>query len=597
MEAASHSAVLPFRFVEPVDGFGLEPVAAPLFPEAAAEIVASASFQDDAGEASAACFPAAPRCTIRRCADKAFLQCELAFPEADGWMEVYEGERLVDRAELVRGWQHSAVSIADAATDAQLGLVFRNGEGREVTGVHMRALFLSDDWGRGRRRRLKCDMPFRMAAVFADFSVSPCCARQWMNGDPSAGSTKRESLAEIWNGPVFQKMRADFLKHDYGKSCRTDICPVLRSDTRPADPPLNVIRAINEGHTILDFGPSSFHHDIDRGCNLECVMCRDSRILPDRANVDRAVGDIGQAIDLGSLEQISFSGAGEIFIMARIVRLLESTDFSSRGIKLGLNTNLTHFNERLWRRIAHNDFSLIVVSADGCSSEIYESIRIGAKWAAVERNMRFLAQLRREGAVRHIVWNYTVQRENVCDVRKAIHHARALGFDAIRFIAQLGEQSRTGGNMFEELDLDALDTLYDALEAENGFADPAIITSELGIDGRRYRSFDNRLELARHLFERQGYSAASKRIPARDWAKCLQLLEGIAADIETGALRPPFHLSGRDRDFLEQVARQSWSPVGLLFRLRNPGGWRGRREDLRAGRRIRRLLQSELRAA
>lgn len=596
MEAAPDSFTSRFRLVEPMAGFGTTPVASPACGQAAADAVIWGSEQGERPETAEDCIAVAPRCTIRRGGDKPYLQCELAFPEAEGWMEVHEGERLVDRAELVRGWQHSAVSIADVAPEAELSLVFRDSAGAEVEGVHVRALFLSDDWGRGRRRRLKCDMPFRMAAIFADFSVSPCCARQWMNGDQSGGNTKTESLAEIWNGPRFRQMRADFLDHDYGRSCRVDICPVLRSEARAAEPPPNVIRAINEGQTILDFGPSSVHHDIDRGCNLECVMCRDSVILPDRANVDRAMADIKDALDLGSLEQISFSGAGEIFIMAKVVRLLESDAFSSRGVQVAINTNLTHFNEKLWRRIAHNDFSLVVVSADGCSSPVYESIRVGAKWAAVERNMRFLAQLRRDGAVRQIIWNYTVQRENVCDVQAAIHRARELGFDAIRFIAQLGEQGRTGGNMFEELDLDALDRLYDALTAEDGFADPHIITSELGIDGRRYRSFDNRLELARHLFGRNGYSAAG-RIAAADWAKCVRLLDGIAADMGTAALQPPFHLSEQDRDFLARVARTALSPIELLRRLRHPVVWRGRHADLRAWRSARRLLRSARSAA
>jgi MoaA/NifB/PqqE/SkfB family radical SAM enzyme len=593
MDSGQHPASAHFRLVEPLAGFSAAPLAAAASGEARTYVIgAGVRVSDDDG---GPCLSARSRCSVRRLAAKPYLQCEHRFPEPEGWLEVWEGERLIDRAELERGWQHSAVSIETASPEAELELVFRTAAGGEAEGVLVRSVHLSDEWGRGRRRRLKCHLPFQLTAVFADFSVFPCCGRQWLNGDQMAGSTLTESLGDIWNGPQYQRMREQFLAKDYGKSCREDICPVLRSPAPPADPPLAVIRAVNEGHTIVDYGPLAMHHDIDRGCNLECTMCRDTRILPDKANVDRAMADIQSALDLGALEEISFSGAGEIFVMAKVVRMLESDAFSSRDIMVSITTNLTHFNEKLWRRIGHNEFKVVMVSADGCSSETYDSIRIGAKWKAVEENMRFIAKLRRQGKVRQLVWNYTVQRENVGDVAAAIRKARELGFDNIRFIAQLGALSRTGGNMFEDHDLQALDTLYDSLESENAFEDPLVIASELGVHDRRYRGFDYRLELARHIFERHGYARGdAKAADHPEWSKCLRLIEGLIGDVERGTVARPSNLTPWAADFLADIASHSDRPLGLLNRLRR----RSSAGQLHiAERRVRRWSRALLRTA
>ncbi|HEX8641341.1 MAG TPA: radical SAM protein [Allosphingosinicella sp.] len=505
---------------------------------------------------------------IERLAAAPYLQLELRFPRAAGWLEVYHEDRLIDRAELMQGWQHSAVELKDVPVAAELTLVFRSDADADALEVLIRSIHLSDSWGRGQRRRLKCHHPFSLFAAFDDFSVYPCCARQWLKGDQRAGSTTDQSLAELWNGPVYQRMRGEFLAGDYSRSCREDVCPMLQAGGQASEPPPAAIAAINEGRTVVDYGPLRMYHDIDRGCNLECVMCRDEKILPNAAKVKQAIGDLKEAVQLGSLEQVWFSGAGEILIMADVVRLLESDTFSSAGVEVAFITNLTHLNDKLWNRIRHNSFANVTISADGASSAIYEKIRIGAKWPVVEKNMRFLARLRHSGEVRSITWNYTVQKDNVADIGRAVSLARELGFDTIRLIAQLGSLSRTNGNMFEDHDLEALDALHDELVRVDAFDDPRVVTSELGVGGQAYRSFQGRLELAQHIFERRGFVGDSKRaLPRKEWQKCLRLMIGLKSDLEEGKMSAPGSLSPEQRDFLQRFARSAELDSGIVARL------------------------------
>jgi hypothetical protein len=553
----SDGPILHFDLIEPLEGFG------PVLVDAEAahapdELRPTGRREGIDGIPAGPHIAAANRCTIRREADKPYLQCHLNFPAAIGELAIYCGDRLVDRADLMHGWQYSAVELKEAATPSELTLVFRDATGAPVDGVLIHSISLSDTWGRGQRKRLKCYLPFEMVAVFQDFSVYPCCARQWLKGNQMAGDTRTQRLDEIWNGGQYQRMRALFLEGKYGETCREEVCPALKGEGKAPEPPPEVLRAVNEGHTVVDYGPVSLYHDVDRGCNLECVMCRDAKSLPDDDNIDHALHDVQSALDLGSLKQLAFSGAGEIFAMKKVVRLLE-TDTLSRGeVQLSVTTNLTNFNERLWRRIGHNRFFNITISADGCSSEIYDTIRIGGDWNTLAGNLRFLSALRQQGKIGSINWNYTILRQNIRDVANAIRLADELGFETIRLIAQLGTLSRTNGNMFEDYDIEALDALYAELESVDAFANPGVLMSEIGMRDRRYLTAEFRLELAEHLFERRSYNAdKSAPLPHREWSQCARLVQTIKDDIERQTIRWPEALPASLVQFLHSFAEHT----------------------------------------
>ncbi len=514
--------------------------------------------------------PAASQVRVRRGGEARYLQAELWYPGKAGTMTVHHAGQLVDQAELADGWIHAAVDLDDVPVGAEFDIAFRDDDGTPVEGVLIRRLFLSATWGRGRRKRLKCHYPFELAATFENFAVYPCCARQWLKGNQCAGNTRTEPLEEIWNGPVYRRMRTQFLEGRYGETCREDVCPVLNGDRAAVEPSEAVIHAVNEGITELPFGPAFMHHDIDRGCNLDCVMCRDEKILPREGNVAHAIDDMKSAMAMGGLEQIWFSGAGEVFAMRQLVKLLETDAFSAHGVRLAINTNLTYFNEKLWKRIGHNRIMHIVVSADGASSEVYDAIRIGAHWSELVENMRFLASLRHAGKIGGMAWNYTVQRGNVRDVAAAVTFARELGFDAIRFIAQLGALSRTNGNMFEDYDLDALDALYDQLASVDALDDPHVAIGELYMRDRQYRSAEHRLNLAQHIFERRGYSGDDAGpVPAGDWAKSVRLIRSVM-DERSGAPDPAVSVQNKAflRDFFA-ATREPGPALPLVQRLRS----------------------------
>lgn len=496
-----------------------------------------------------------------------YFQCELNFPEVRGWMELRHLGQLVDRAELIEGAITAAVETKGAPLGSDLTLHFVSNAGEPIAGVKIGAMFLSDEWGLGLRKRLRCTLPFTFMAIGSDSDATLCPCGTWRTGNPLIGNARDTSVADLWNAPEAQKMRANFLEGNYTETCREDVCLVLRGVWKDDLYHPHEVRAVNEASTRLDYGPSLLQHDIDRGCNLECTMCRDFKILPDQSNIDQAVADIRQAVALGTLDSISFSGAGEVLIMGKIVKLIESDLFSNKGISLYFTTNLTHFTAKLWERIKHNSIADVTVSADGCSSEIYDKIRIGALWENVSENMRFLAELARAGRIGRINWNYTVQRANIADVGKAIQLSRTLGFASIRLIGQVGALERTDGNMFEDFDRSALDALYAELEGVQAFGDPRVKFDELGMRDRFYLTRAHRLSLARYFWDRANLYG-SNRVEA-----CLPVLLGLWRDEKLGIVQRADCVADHFAPFITQLVDDLGSSISLRQRA---SMWLGR---------------------
>lgn len=513
--------------------------------------------------------------SFTRTAAGRYLQLEI-FSPAKGQLHLGHSGATIDSADVAQGWSFCGVDAGGVAAGDDFTLTFvANGDGKENAPIQIARMRFADNWGLALRRQLACTMPFAMMGIGIDFDAYPCCARQWLRGNPRAGNSRTSDIATLWNAPAYQEMRADFLNENYTAHCREDICPVLRNGTPMAQAGPVAVHAINEGQTQIAGGPQWLNHDIDRGCNLACTMCRDDKILPERQNVAQARADIEAAAMLGSLREISFSGAGEITIMRDIVRLLESDIFSSREIAVSMTSNATGFTPAFWQRISHNRLQVLALSIDGGRAETYEKIRIGGNWARLCANVDFISELRRSGKIQSLVWQYTVQKSTMEDIPFAIALARQWGFDAIRLIAQFGALKGTDGNMFEDDDRAALDRLDAILHQCNAYADPFVMLSELGMANGQYRTVAHRIGIAQQIFDRGHWVLDGQSgVLDQSIAQSLNILDALRGDMASGAVKMPRHLNAAHHQFITQLlARHAPRPrLRDILRLRRTAG-------------------------
>ncbi|MDD5585614.1 MAG: radical SAM protein [Alphaproteobacteria bacterium] len=344
---------------------------------------------------------------------------------------------------------------------------------------------------------LKCYWPFSLMSIIVDGGMYPCQCGVFLNNQFRYGEVRSTDVMTAWNGPAMQDMRKAFYAEEYGRHCRTNVCPVLNGEMNWPLPSVSIIRQINDGQTVLKTPPENLVHMIDYGCNLACTMCRKEKILPSPINIDHAMHDLDEILRLGTLKTFHTSGTGEPLMFKPFVERLKSDYFSSREIQIGMNTNLICFSEKLFERVQHNHWERISVSADGCTKETYESIRRGAKWKVFERNLRALSRFRKEGKVKVIKWNWVILRNNVHELDKAILFVKELGFDQILFVLQRGKKN--DDNIFEECDLTALDIAYEKIDSVGGFDLPYVsLGSANCLRNRRYKTLNFLLSMAQY---------------------------------------------------------------------------------------------------
>jgi radical SAM protein with 4Fe4S-binding SPASM domain len=86
----------------------------------------------------------------------------------------------------------------------------------------------------------------------------------------------------------------------------------------------------------------------------------------------------------------------------------------ARGVAVSVNTNLTLLTPSNAERAATCGLRAIYVSVDGASTQTYERIRVGARFAILERNvLRLLDALERHGSTTHVEITVVAMRENV----------------------------------------------------------------------------------------------------------------------------------------------------------------------------------------
>ncbi|WP_188261096.1 radical SAM protein [Azospirillum tabaci] len=389
------------------------------------------------------------------------------------------------------------------------------------------------------KRSLRCYHPFQTLNADRTGTIHACsCPVHRQREMGPDGNSREQSIESIWNGERLRQMREAFLAGDYGRFCNTRSCSLLYGP--PALPPTDpeVIAAVNEGKTVLDYGVRTLIHEIDHGCNLHCVHCREEKIPVDRSHTKPNIEEVRDLIRAKKLKTFYPHGWGEVLIMKDVVELLASNLLVDNGVSVELHTNLLPLRPSLWARIGHNTFSHIVFSVDGCSSATYDAVRRGGSWERVHENMRYLASLRVSGHVQRMTWAYCVMKRTMPDVQAAVRLARELPVDLLYFQALSGHLPGRGENIFEESDVAALDHLHDALAEVGAFDDPTVRVAALRLEGRPYRRFDTRVAAALRL-EREGEPEMAQRV-----------LGALLDDAEQGTVSVPTTLEPSVRNWV-----------------------------------------------
>ncbi|NBR26377.1 MAG: twitch domain-containing radical SAM protein, partial [Micrococcales bacterium] len=257
-----------------------------------------------------------------------------------------------------------------------------------------------------------CMYPWVHLHAWPNGQAYPCCHAE---STPQFGSTRTQSLAEIWNGQPMKKLRQDMLTETPNSTCtrcyeqeESGFFSGRQSSNKHHGHHVDrVAKTLPDGH-VEQFEMTYWDIRFSNLCNLKCRSCGhifSSQWYQDQAKLagpewkdrntvlnyaGRTETDMWTQLEphLDYVEQIYFAG-GEPLLMEEHYNILEELVKRKRfDVRLIYNTNFTHTDLKgrsvfeYWRQ-----FESVAVGAslDGMGLPA-EYIRKGTKWYDVVQN-------------------------------------------------------------------------------------------------------------------------------------------------------------------------------------------------------------------
>jgi len=163
-------------------------------------------------------------------------------------------------------------------------------------------------------------------------------------------------------------------------------------------------------------------------CNLHCETCIRHTWHEPLGSMDRQVFDslIEQMKEMKSLETVMFGGFGEPTFHKDILYMVGRV--KSLGLNVEITTNGTLLNRAMAKGLLENKLDTLWVSFDGCSADVFEDIREGAKFNNVVENLRELQRLNRYSPHKiKIGIAFVVMKRNINDLKNLGKLATRIG--------------------------------------------------------------------------------------------------------------------------------------------------------------------------
>ncbi len=270
--------------------------------------------------------------------------------------------------------------------------------------------------------RFTCSWPWSTLILLCDGRVVCGCS------DPYAkrvlGDTRRESLADIWQGETARQLRDDINR---GGSSFCGDCPLKLplADDEPA--PLRPLPTSER--------PPRLYVECTAACNISCFQSccapetgitrtRQAGML-DFDLFTRVIDEAGP-----TLGRVDFFNYGEAFLHKRAVEMCEYIKTTFPHIYLYTSTNGLALDEPKVRRLIRSGIDEVTFSIDGASQDAYVRYRQRGNFEKALANMRAAADEKHRNGLElpFINWRYILFNWN--DNDREMDRARALAADA-----------------------------------------------------------------------------------------------------------------------------------------------------------------------
>ena len=194
--------------------------------------------------------------------------------------------------------------------------------------------------------------------------------------------------------------------------------------------------SLNDPSSKIDFTPVGGVICPSSRCNFRCTMCAISDFEDGKRCEDMSLELFQKRLDdLSGLVRISLTGLSELFLLHQTLEPMLRLCLE-RKIWTNIATNGSLLHQRNWiDRLVDINLDEIVVSIDGVTKGVFESIRVNSNFERVRENAKNLNEkFDRAGVFPHRTKMHTVlQAKNLHELFDFIPFASELGFRSISF--------------------------------------------------------------------------------------------------------------------------------------------------------------------
>jgi len=336
-------------------------------------------------------------------------------------------------------------------------------------------------------------------------NVTMCC-----NNDTVLGNVNEESIADIWNGEKFTRMRKRMIEEGAHAFC-PHTCPVLQGGKKyenldwyqELDPegPIRENAELNEKEyaermTALESKPRWVRFTYSYACNLDCYHCyqREDATLRDKLPQKF----MEQLPDYVETAQILYPFGGEPFFFSPVIDFLERHN-SNTETRFFLITNATLLTDKVFEILNRLPISTMAISLDATNALSFDLLRVrgrNAAWNQVLENLERLSELKNRKGFEFTV-SMTLNSVNALEIEEFVD--LALSYDAEPIIMLVANPYETGE--FQKKFLTFTDAQFAEMEAQinrslpkvqdRGFDDATLYLEQLAIRLKMHREGDN----------------------------------------------------------------------------------------------------------
>ncbi len=184
-----------------------------------------------------------------------------------------------------------------------------------------------------------------------------------------------------------------------------------------------------QGKIILSSRPRRMLVELSTLCNLNCIMCRQRE--REVTKINPKILDIAVE-NMPYLERLMWQG-GEVFILPYFKQLLLKT-LRYPYLQQTITSNFQNIDDQMLDLLTRNSIDL-AVSIDGAKKETYESIRIGADFDILIKNLsKLLSYVEKNKSKLRLQINFVVMQSNYKEIPDIVDLAKKFNARSLVFL-------------------------------------------------------------------------------------------------------------------------------------------------------------------